>query len=116
MQKLKIRGRKNKVVESDLRSELRELKESIIKLQKSKQTNQGQTRNRLAAPKGKFKVIGVDKFDGDEFQCGIFKTAREAIEHARNKTAENMRYASDSSVATVYYVYDDQGRYLGRDT
>jgi len=121
VQKLKRRNGKNKVLESDFHREWRELAEDIIKYQKSMQTkrqkgkvtNQNQTRNRFAAQKGKFKVIGVDKFDGDEFQCGIFKTAREAIEYARMKTIEAMKYASDSSIATLYYAYDDQGRYLG---
>ena len=65
---------------------------------------------------GKYKVIGIDKFDGGDWVQGEFDTPKEALEIARKLTEEAMRYASDSSIATVYYAYDPAGRYLGGDT
>ncbi len=65
------------------------------------------------APKGKFRVLGVDKFDGEDWIEGNYKTLDKALRIARDKTDDARRYASDSSIATVYYVYDDKGNYRG---
>lgn len=56
-----------------------------------------------AAPKGKFRVIGVDTFDGGDWVQGDFATRDEALACARSKGGEMTRM----------YVYDDMGRHLG---
>ena len=65
---------------------------------------------------GKYKVLGIDKFDGSDWVHGEYNTADEALREARKMTKEAMGLASGSSIATVYYAYDPQGRYLGGDT
>lgn len=64
---------------------------------------------------GKYKVLGIDKFDGTDWVHGEYKTAKKALEEARKMTKEAMDSASDSSIATVYYAYDPSGKYLGGD-
>ena len=71
---------------------------------------------RRKSSKGKYKVIGVDKFDGGDWVEGEYDTPEEALRVAREKTSEAKRFATDSSIATVYYAYDPDGRYLGGDT
>ncbi len=65
---------------------------------------------------GKFKVIGVDKFSYEDFSAGEYDTAAEAITAAEEMTNEAKNHCTDSSIATVYYAYDPNGRYLGGDT
>ena len=65
---------------------------------------------------GKYKVLGIDKFDGSDWVHGEYDTEDMALWEARKMTKEAMSSASDFSVATVYYAYDPQGRYLGGDT
>lgn len=65
---------------------------------------------------GKFKVLGIDKFDLTDWIHGEYDTAQEALREARKMTKEAMELASDSSIATVYYAYDPQGNYLGGNT
>lgn len=55
------------------------------------------------APEGKFRVIGVDTFDGGDWVQGDFVTKDEALAEARRKGGE----------MTKMYVYDDTGRYVG---
>jgi hypothetical protein len=52
------------------------------------------------APKGKFRVIGVDTFDGGDWKEGDFKSKKAAIERSQQKGCS----------MTKMYVYDDQGR------
>lgn len=54
-------------------------------------------------PKGKFRVIGVDTFDGGDWVQGDFDTKEEALACARAKGG-NM---------TKMHVYDDTGRHIG---
>lgn len=65
---------------------------------------------------GKYRVIGVDKFDSQDFLLGEYDSAKDALRVAREKTRESMDYASDHSVATVFYAYSPDGRYLGGDS
>lgn len=65
---------------------------------------------------GKFRVLGIDKFDGDDWVHGEYDSAKEALDEARKMTNEAMAMATDSSIATVYYAYDPKGKYLGGDT
>ena len=55
-----------------------------------------------AAPEGKYRVVGVDTFDGGDWHQGDFDTRAEA-----NKVA-----AENSGSMTKMYVYDDHGHCL----
>jgi len=65
---------------------------------------------------GLYRVLCIDKFDYSSCVVAEFTTAKEALSYAREKTREAMDWASDSSIATVYYAYDPKGRYLGGDS
>lgn len=56
------------------------------------------------APKGKFRVIGVDTFDGTDWNEGDFDCAESAFEHASAKSGEMLRM----------YVYDDTGKHIAQ--
>jgi len=73
-------------------------------------------KGRLVNDEGEFRVLGTDRFDGSDWLAGSFKTAEEAIEFARKRTDQAKSSATDSSIATVYYAYDPEGKYLGGDT
>ncbi len=65
---------------------------------------------------GSYTVLEIDRFAGDHrvHQRYVGSNAHvEALSEARRLTAEGMKYASDASVATVYYAYDPRGNYLG---
>ncbi len=64
---------------------------------------------------GKYKVLGIDKFDGEDWVHGEYDSADEALTVARKMTKEAMPLATHGSIATVYYAYDPKGRYLGGD-
>lgn len=51
------------------------------------------------APKGKFRVIGVDTFDGGDWVEGDYATIQDAINAARSKAGE----------MTYMHVFDDRG-------
>lgn len=57
----------------------------------------------LRAPEGKFRVVGVDTFDGGDWVQGDFDTRDEALAVAKEKGGEMTRM----------YVYDDAGHRLG---
>lgn len=65
---------------------------------------------------GKYKVIGIDKFDRSDWVHGEYNTSEKALQEARRMTNKAMKDADSSSIATVYYAYDPQGGYLGGDT
>lgn len=56
------------------------------------------------APKGKFRVIGVDTFDldGSDWIEGDFDTTELAVEHANKKGA----------TMTKMHIYDDKGNHV----
>jgi hypothetical protein len=56
----------------------------------------------LKAPTGKFRVIGVDTFDGTDWVYGDFNTKEEAIELANKK----------GRIMLKTHVYDDQGKHI----
>jgi hypothetical protein len=64
-------------------------------------------RHILQAPEGKFRVVGVDTFDGTDWIDGDFDTKEEAISSAaeRGKNAQMMKL----------HVYDDRGNHLYED-
>lgn len=70
----------------------------------------------VKSPEGKCKVIGVDKFEGEDWVEGEYDTPEEALRVAQEKTNEEKPLASHHSVATVFYAYDSKGHYLGGDT
>ena len=53
------------------------------------------------APKGKFRVIGVDTFDGGDWVEGDFDTLDQAKKHANEKT--------EGQQMLKMHVYDDTG-------
>ena len=68
------------------------------------------------APKGMYRILGIDKFANEHWIDGDYPTLEEALERARTQSQEA---ASDGdtkgSIATVWYVYDDRGTYCGGD-
>jgi len=63
-------------------------------------------RERLKAPKGRYRVVGVDTFEGprDDFLMGDFDVLEDAKEEARYNGGE----------MNVTYVFDDEGNTLAR--
>jgi hypothetical protein len=70
----------------------------------------------VKSPEGKCKVISIDRYSGDESIEGEYDDPGEAVRIAEEKTNESKRFATDATVATVYYAYDPEGNYLGGDT
>jgi len=76
------------------------------------------------APPGKFRVLGVDKYDGTDWIEGDYDSRESALRIARKKTDEakknivtsGSREMAGYNIATVFYAYDEQGGYLGGDT
>lgn len=62
--------------------------------------NRTTTREDLKAPKGKFRVILVDTFDGGDCIIGDYKNKKKAFDIAEEK----------GGTMTIVYVYDDKGR------
>lgn len=72
----------------------------------------------LKPPKGKFRIMGIDKFEipGEgHWVVGDFDNCDEAIKKAREMTRNASKDTADPSMATVFYVYDENGNYLGGD-
>ncbi len=68
------------------------------------------------APKGMYRVLGIDKFANEHWVDADYATLEEALEQARTKTQESACDGDpDGSIATVFYVYDDTGAYRGGD-
>ena len=58
----------------------------------------------LKAPKGKFRVVGVDTFAHEDWIVGDFADEKTAIETAKAK----------GGVMTKMHVYDDRGHHLAQ--
>ena len=58
-------------------------------------------------PQGKFRVIGVDLFDHEDYVKKDCDTKEEAFHIADDHNRQRK-----GSMDDVYYVYDDQGEYL----
>ncbi len=54
------------------------------------------------APEGKFRVVGVDTFDGTDWVKGDFPTLEEAIKVADEESGKMLKM----------YVYNDKGKHL----
>ncbi len=61
----------------------------------------------LKAPKNQFRVVSVDLFDGSDYLVADFESKKEAFDRADQYNRTRL-----SSIDDVYYVYDDQGRYI----
>ena len=61
----------------------------------------------LIAPEGKFRVVGVDTFDGTDWVDGDFDTRSEAIASAALR--------AKGAVMMKLHVYDDRGNHLYED-
>lgn len=57
----------------------------------------------LKSDKGKFRVVGVDTFDGGDWVVGDYDTKEEALAIARAKGGQ----------MTMMYVYDSAGNRIG---
>lgn len=58
----------------------------------------------LQAPEEKFRVVGFDSFDGEDWLVGDYDSMEEALKIAKQK----------GGVMTLMHVYDDQGKHLKR--
>ncbi len=58
---------------------------------------------KLQAPKGKYRVVGVDTFDGDDWVQGDFDT----LENARTVAEKK------GGIMTKMHIYDDSGTHRG---
>ena len=69
------------------------------------------TEGELAAPTGRFRVIGVDTFPASEgkWLVGDFDTLDEAKKAAARKREES----TGSGGFLRFYIYDDRGRWVG---
>ena len=77
------------------------------------ETNQQRVTNLKRSPNGKYRVIGIDRFDGEDWLQNEYNTPQEALEEARRLTREAMPSATSETIATVYYAYDPEGNFLG---
>jgi hypothetical protein len=72
----------------------------------------------LKPQKGKFRIIGIEKFENPgegHWVVEDMDNREEAIKKAREMTRNASKDAAHPSVATVFYVYDENGTYLGGD-
>jgi hypothetical protein len=72
----------------------------------------------LKPQKGKFRIIGIEKFENPgegHWVVEDMDNREEAIKKARGMTRNASKDAAHPSVATVFYVYDENGTYLGGD-
>ena len=61
----------------------------------------------LKAPMGKTRVVGVDLFDHENYLVRDCDSQDEAF-----RVADDHNTKRSGSMDDVYYVYDDQGRYI----
>jgi hypothetical protein len=61
----------------------------------------------LAAPAGKFRVVGVDLFSHEDYLMGDYTSRAEAFKFADDHNTKRSGLMDD-----IYYVYDDQGTYI----
>ncbi len=59
---------------------------------------------KLVAKKGKFRIVGYDSFDHEDFLVGDYKTLAEA------KTISNEK--TNGVEMLLMHVYDDKGKHL----
>jgi hypothetical protein len=62
---------------------------------------------KLRAPVGKFRLVVVDLFSHEDYVMADYESREEAF-----KVADEYNRERTGSLDDVYYVYDDQGRYV----
>ena len=70
----------------------------------------------LKAPAGKFRIVGVDKFEipGEgHFVVGDYDSLDDAIKAAKEMFSDASKDSTDEDISTVYYVYDENGSWKG---
>ena len=65
---------------------------------------------RKQAPKGQFRVIGIDMFANEDYYVGDFNTKEEALAKLKDKNENAYR---QGSLPDKYYTYNDKGEYIG---
>lgn len=84
-----------------------------------------EVKQKRTAPEGKFRILGVDKYDNSDWVHGDYEDMETAVSEARRLTTEakkdvfvgiSSRPNPGHDIATVYYAYNDRGEYLGGDT
>ena len=69
-------------------------------------------RDAVVNSQGKYRVLGLDKWNDDDWSAGQFDTAEEAIAYARSKT-DSLKVEGEAPCdATVFYAYSPEGFYL----
>lgn len=66
----------------------------------------------LKAPKGKFRLVGIDRFEipGEgHFVIRDYDSFDDARQEAKCLNHDALDDSTDASLATVYYVYDENG-------
>lgn len=64
------------------------------------------SREERTAPVGKFRVIGVDTFDGDDWIEGDFESLDKARAHVKERTKGKQMLKM--------HIYNDQGKHAGK--
>ncbi|MFA5031085.1 MAG: hypothetical protein WC495_05880 [Patescibacteria group bacterium] len=62
------------------------------------------------APKGKYRVIGVDMFSHEDYLVGDYATRLKAIHVVDEK---KKKAQSQGSLPDRYYAYNDKGEWIG---
>ena len=83
---------------------------------KAAQENAERVADLRRSPKGKFRVLGIDRYDHSDWLEKECDTEEEAVTLAEEKTNAAKKSATDASIATVFYAYSPKGEYIGGDT
>ena len=60
------------------------------------------------APKGKFRVIGVDMFSNEDYLVGDYSTKLKAL-----AVVDERKSKPNGTLPDRYYAYNDKGEYIG---
>lgn len=66
----------------------------------------------LEALPGKIRVVGIDRWDNDDWLVGDYDSPEEALEAAIKEQKENDFCNHEKCIGTHYF-YDDKGSFLG---
>lgn len=72
---------------------------------------------RSSVPKGKWRVIQVDMFDGDNSVIGNYDSKEKAIDIANSERKRVLaKQLGSKSLIDRFYVYDEQGNFVHEGT
>ena len=80
--------------------------------------NHGQIVEERRAQAGKFRILGIDKNSppgSGHWVVGDYESLEKTLQMARKLSEKAAPRTDNPSMATVYYVYDDKGTYVGGD-